>query len=38
MTSALNNPMTVSASASSKLSPTLPTDGSIPALARRSVT
>ena len=36
MTSALNRPLMVSASALSQLSPTLQTDGSIPASARRS--
>ena len=37
MTSVLNRPMMVSASALSYESPTLPTDDSIPASAKRSV-
>ena len=37
MTSALNKPMMVSASALSSLSPTVPTEGSMPASFRRSV-
>ena len=37
MTSVLNRPMTLSAKALSQLSPTLPTEVSIPASARRSV-
>ena len=37
MTSVLNNPITVSASALSYESPTLPTDGAMPASSKRSV-
>jgi hypothetical protein len=37
MTSVLNRPITVSASALSKESPTLPTEGSMPASASRSL-
>jgi hypothetical protein len=37
MTSVLKRPMTLSASALSSLSPTVPTEGSMPASASRSV-